>query len=407
MKEIINSLNKNPLFNFSLGSKELFHSNFIAWLLKCDMQFSELLLKNMGLIEIDNEIVHLNIQREKKNFDLLIEIQFTENSSYILIENKIKSLPYESQLNDYHQKFINDKDLNASFDSKMLLLTLTDPDFDIPHPWMVLSYKNFADALDNTINNFNKNVTIGHLDLRSVVKSYCDFLSSLIKIIDVCSKSDHYDYYHSSTAELSKFYSDLKEIRIYDLILKYNHQRIEKEIRDRIEKDSELQWKLIQNENEFNEVGEYVVKTDFSRSTGITDLKVVSTIVKNVPLILGIQLQGNMLKFLVKVPLKSSHSIVGKNINIAKELLESELWLHKLNFLNKNLKLKEFSSRGKGRRKEHGFCEYYKGAFLYKYDILDEGNSIKSIVLTFLEVAKYIENNKGAINNVVNSHFNV
>lgn len=66
-KEIIDRLKKNPVYSMSLGGKELFHSNMLAWLL---MRDGNKQIKNFFGIE-ENEVV-LNVFRERKNLDLII-----------------------------------------------------------------------------------------------------------------------------------------------------------------------------------------------------------------------------------------------------------------------------------------------------------------------------------------------
>lgn len=43
--EIIRNLEESPIYAMSLGSKELFHSNFWAWLMKTDPKFISIFLK--------------------------------------------------------------------------------------------------------------------------------------------------------------------------------------------------------------------------------------------------------------------------------------------------------------------------------------------------------------------------
>ena len=71
LSDLIKELEKNPIYAMSLSSKELFHSNFLSWLLTFE-QYSHYIsnLKNFFSIEDDDEIFY--VFREKYNFDLLI-----------------------------------------------------------------------------------------------------------------------------------------------------------------------------------------------------------------------------------------------------------------------------------------------------------------------------------------------
>ena len=70
-------LNKNPMFHLSLGSKELFHSNFLAFLWDQNPKaFLELLndlcLNSINVADLLNE-KELTLDREKENFDICIQ----------------------------------------------------------------------------------------------------------------------------------------------------------------------------------------------------------------------------------------------------------------------------------------------------------------------------------------------
>ena len=82
--KIIDELSNNAMFAISLTSKELFHTNLWAWMLrKYPNIFTPVFYPKYdgnGKIEVF---------REKYNFDLLIKI----GDEYIIIENKFKSAP--------------------------------------------------------------------------------------------------------------------------------------------------------------------------------------------------------------------------------------------------------------------------------------------------------------------------
>lgn len=88
--EIIRNLEESPIYAMSLGSKELFHSNFWAWLMKTDPKFISIFFE--GITKCNA------IKREEKNRDITIH---TNDGSIYIIENKIKSLPYVEQLAKY------------------------------------------------------------------------------------------------------------------------------------------------------------------------------------------------------------------------------------------------------------------------------------------------------------------
>lgn len=95
--EKIKALKSSPLFHMSLGAMELFHSNFWRWLMEYNVKYVKVFFKDLE--NVDKE--EIKIKREYKHTDMSIEI----NDKYYLIENKIKSLVDEEQLERYADDF--------------------------------------------------------------------------------------------------------------------------------------------------------------------------------------------------------------------------------------------------------------------------------------------------------------
>lgn len=99
VQNIINKLKKSPIFNLSLSSKELFHSNFLSWLAEnYNEEFGHIFIEYLKDKPTKSSRIK-DIKREKKNIDL--SFTYIENSQELLIENKIKSIPYVEQLIKY------------------------------------------------------------------------------------------------------------------------------------------------------------------------------------------------------------------------------------------------------------------------------------------------------------------
>src|ERR1700676_1892052 len=111
----VDILRSSPLFQLSLGSKELFHSNFLAWLFETYPQESGRALSRF-LKKDEGSAVMLPVLREQKNRDLTINFK---NGQQLVIENKVKSLPYIEQLELYSE--------GATEDQNFLLLSLMPP----------------------------------------------------------------------------------------------------------------------------------------------------------------------------------------------------------------------------------------------------------------------------------------
>ena len=115
-------LKASPMFNLSLSSKELFHSNFLYWLsLINKVAFKELIA---GLLNISQDELNWGdnweVAREYHSFDLCVKDKSDELACYnpgdnneenkqtpniyLVIENKVKSIPYKAQLSKYVRK---------------------------------------------------------------------------------------------------------------------------------------------------------------------------------------------------------------------------------------------------------------------------------------------------------------
>ena len=181
---ILIKLKNSPIYNLSLSSKELFHSNFLAWLgnnLTTKCYFAQVLNKLVpGLnLKIDGNWI---VEREDKHFDLCIK----EEGQYLLvIENKVKSIPDKKQLDNYLSKSIQG---NPQF----LLLTLVD---DYPNKcsiiaqnkWIIRTYGNLARIMNSFLPNSFSNDYERHL-----LEDYLTFISELDKLQKIWQKTSYF-----------------------------------------------------------------------------------------------------------------------------------------------------------------------------------------------------------------------
>lgn len=185
----VSKLIDSPMFNLSLSSKELFHSNFLAWLGNNPDT-------NGFFTEVINELVFgldlqpggdWTVKREDKHFDLCIKDGKGEaKDNYLLIiENKVKSIPLKRQLDQYVKKDVRWKDGHK----KYLLLTLTEKfahrtkiDKAIttngsPNNWIVKTYKDLASVMRN------KQKLVTKTNLRFFLEDYICFIENLDALV--------------------------------------------------------------------------------------------------------------------------------------------------------------------------------------------------------------------------------
>ncbi len=211
-ESLISELKESPLFNLSLSSKELFHSNFLAWICeKYPITFGKILSRHLGISENDSKNGIIKVYREQKKIDLILEFECKR----IIIENKVKSVPDKEQLIDYKKK--------NSTEDLFLLLTLIPPTFDIKEcGWEIITYGDLSEMLSELKDSLDSNDYYSSY----LLEDYISFINNLENIIGKLSfnpNSELYDYYGLE-------YSLFQQIRLHDLYIKYKYNQIVTEI---------------------------------------------------------------------------------------------------------------------------------------------------------------------------------
>lgn len=186
----IKELKKSPMFNLSLSSKELFHSNFLAWIAE-DEDTKELFVSILELFGLDNNTAtdyakgireqppRYIVKREYNNFDFCIcenidnwEKGFKQDAEekipgrvLLVLENKFKSIPYKAQLEEYQTEVVGLNEQASVNEAKWLCLK--DEPNKKPHGKSAI-YKCKKDKVDK-----NYNGQKCHFVLLSLAKEVC------------------------------------------------------------------------------------------------------------------------------------------------------------------------------------------------------------------------------------------
>lgn len=187
-------IKKSPLFWVSLSSKELFHTNFIAWALETEednlnSQVFSILFKE----KLKTEII---VEREKDNIDLRIKA----NGKTFIIENKVKDIIDVEQARKIESKKAD----------VYLLLTLLPQSFYFDmSKWKVIDYskviKGFAKL--NLSNEYHK-----HL--------FEDYIKMVQLLIDIISENIIKEIYNFNWSN-PDLLAPLQELRLHDVFIKY------------------------------------------------------------------------------------------------------------------------------------------------------------------------------------------
>lgn len=249
IEQQLQELKQSPLFNLSLSSKELFHSNFIAWI--CEIypnEFGEIIANYFNL----QETSITSIKREQKNLDIIINFQ----SSQIIIENKVKSIPNKQQLIDYKSK--------TDSNSILVLLAIIQPSFNLDEiGWKLMSYQ----QLSALLTKLSERITNQYHQL--IIKDYIKFiyiLTDLISSIKLNIENDHFNF-HGNT------YQQFKRVKLHDLYLKYTYNELAKGIQHSLKSKMDNIDILVKDKYTYeNKSDQIVISTNLVKGKGVINI---------------------------------------------------------------------------------------------------------------------------------------
>ncbi len=254
--DAIKTLKDSPMFNLSLSSKELFHSNFLYWIWKVDSNCFK------GIIEALLGESNLNwgndwvVSREYKNFDLCVKDRSNEDLEnddsqgsakkpkiYFVLENKVKSIPYKAQLDKYVKKVKEHHGKKIQVDTKYLLLSLPSgfPDEESIRQqgkWVIANYQQYLDAI--------KNLTIQQGYKKDILTDYCSFVGALLDVYYTWNKKC---YQPRSPLLNTQYIADAEELRIHDLYHKSKYAQICAKIQSEIQPHIQGKVSIIENDD--------------------------------------------------------------------------------------------------------------------------------------------------------------
>lgn len=224
MDDIVKKLKSNPLYWASLGSRELFHSNFLGWL------FEQYPSSAKAILNVDIE--KFEVLREEHNIDLLLK----SSNCLIAIENKFKDVPSAEQLDRYTAL------LNKHYDpqtTKMILLTLMPPS-DIIEDWKTILYISLIGSLEKWIENPGEKLSHKH---KIYILDYIQLISGIVGIINAFE--DHPSYWFE--LHDNKSFEALKNIRFQDTVIKHCASRFHQDVKILLSKDCILSEDIVSN----------------------------------------------------------------------------------------------------------------------------------------------------------------
>ena len=202
--KIENTLN----YQLSLSDLELYHSNLFAIVLEKSGFINHKFFSDV--IDINKKYTDLKVYREKKSIDLTIEVTDEESQTHVIfIENKVKSLPDESQLIGY-----SEKDPNA----KGILLSLVKPGFKLSDSWFRRSYGELIEYYNDLLEKVDETFRLFLID-------YIEYMKNLEKFIGKVSYGESY-YFEESNNKV------LEGMRLKSVIEKIHYANLQNKISD-------------------------------------------------------------------------------------------------------------------------------------------------------------------------------
>lgn len=290
-----NDLKHSPIANISLASKELFHSNFLAWVFNTYPTTINAVLSSAGLDKsLSGETVE--VTREERNLDLVARIG---RRRLLVIENKLKSLPYKEQLDRYETIA---KKIEPSRDSReFILLTLTPDDCDrsqLPSGyWRCIDYGTLSTAL---LEQMPRDASPYHV---ATVKDYVTFVRCLLHVA-----SDESRHTWNSAGSSLKGGTDAEWLRLHklnDLFGKRQGQKVAAKVHEALARrfGSQVEWQRPPRHLEASKISVY---SGFSNSQPLVGIFCAlgehAWPDNDIPVGIGFQVQGEQFRSYIEWP---------------------------------------------------------------------------------------------------------
>jgi len=169
------ALEKEPLFHMSLGSKELFHSNFLAWFADCFPEQSAAVFRPWAVPLAEARAARS--ERESSHLDLVLHLP---GLAPIAVENKVFSVPDEEQLGRYAGGALARREVGRSAYTH-ILLSLISPGWTMYNGWRRVSYRELAEALRPQV----MHIRAADAFAGDLVEHYIVFISLLVELFDL------------------------------------------------------------------------------------------------------------------------------------------------------------------------------------------------------------------------------
>ena len=368
----VNLLQSSPLFHLSLTSKELFHSNFLYWL---GVTYRDLFKETFSKLGCNTAAWpdKWEVEREYKadksiSLDLCVKGPGKKGKIYLVLENKVKSIPNQKQLNRYEAI----GNLADTCDFILLSLATDFPDKDqidanSGGKWIVWNYGDLAAALDKALTSYVSSVSRVSTYHEEIIKDYIQLAKGLHGLFGNLTVNDNDRYCDN----VSQVYANLRMDDVYE---KIRVSLIAEKLRNRLKKEFPNQTIDIKSELKIEEIGEsnekpltkVYVDSGYTNKQGVVDAKVK---IDN-RYVLAVQIQGEQYR----------HAIEWFNFNT-----EQDQWTQtqKEKLPSGWFTSAAYVKQPDGRTKDH--CKYVdnkksNSIFLYRYRKIKDNGTVDNVL---------------------------
>lgn len=365
----VKTLQDSPLFQLSLTSKELFHSNFLYWLGVTYRDLFKETFSNLGC-RTAAWPEDWTVEREYKaaksiSLDLCVKGPGKKGKIYLILENKVKSIPNQQQLNRY----VAIRNVAPTCDFVLLSLATDFPDKDqidvnSGGKWIVWNYGDLAAALDKALTSCGGNVRPFH---KAILEDYIQMVRGLDGLFGHLTVDDNGRYCDN----VSQVYANLRMDDVYE---KIRTSLIAEKLRNRLKKEFPNQTIDIKSELKIEEIGEsnekpltkVYVDSGYTNKQGVVDAKVK---IDN-RYVLTVQIQGKQYRHAIEW--LQSQGNASKNWTATQK---ESFVCRKLNFFD----VTKFPYPQKSAR-SNGLYGKFKDDFLYRYRKIKDNETVDNVL---------------------------
>ena len=305
----VKTLQDSPLFQLSLTSKELFHSNFLYWLGVTYQDLFKETFSNLGC-RTAAWPEDWTVEREYKaaksiSLDLCVKGPGKKGKIYLILENKVKSIPNQQQLNRYAAN----GNLADTCDFILLSLATDFPDKDqidanSGGKWIVWNYGDLATALPNALSSYVSSVSsVPKVSTyhEEIIKDYIQLVEELHRLFGNLTVDDNDRYCDN----VSQVYANLRMDDVYEKVRTSSIvEKLAERLRQRLQAKFPNQINLIQSGYKIGDIGKPLeipltkvyVDSGYTNKQGVVDAKVKI----NDRYVLTVQIQGKQYRHAIE-----------------------------------------------------------------------------------------------------------